>query len=658
MPLSYVTYTGDGSQTSYSITFNYLSETVVTGASPKGILVYLDYVKQTSGYTVNSTTVDFTVAPGSGVNVALVRSTPRTKADRLIDFADASVLTEAQLDTSALQLLYIAQEAFEQSTSGGGATPTYLPFSDGLDAWDAESQRLTRVAAPTGGTDATNKTYVDDGFLPYDSGGGTYDASRSSVNQKIDGIEDPQGNQQAATKKYVDDVATWGVAGIPQAYKFTGTGSTNQFSLTGAPYAEAEMLVVGLNGVLQLPVDDYTVTGGATDSILNFVSYTPTAGEVINVLNFGKARFLDSALLEDDSITTAMLQDNAVTTAKLAVDAVTEGQIADNAVRTEHIQSAAVTNAELGPDSVGTSEIAENAVTSDEIADDSVDFARLKDTGFASLANSESTAKVLRINSGTANLTTGTLAAADISDFNSTVTAQPLSAFAPATGSVNMDSNFLLNLPTPTNDTHAATKAYVDTSTQSAMKGTLIADTSLASGAASFTVEGWYDSKYQWYEVIGLDFGVNEDNRAIGVLFRNDAGSYPNGTGDYTTYWSGETGSAWGGSLSGFCGVVSTWMDNGTNDRCQFRLRLHQNGSYGSSSVKRHVEFTATGRTGSSISSIWTGPFASGMIMLNDNTNPISGFRFQSKSSFSSSSTNGQIRAGARVLIYGYEGLV
>lgn len=660
MPLSYSTYTGDASTTSFAITFDYLPETVVVSATPAGILVYLDDVKQTSGYSLVGTNIVFSAAPGSGVDIRIVRSTPRGKGDRLVDYEDSTTLTSALLDTSALQLLYIAQEAFEQSSSGGGATPTYLPYSNTLAAWDAESQKVSRVATPVAGTDAVNKTYADDGFLPYDTSAGTYDAARSGANKKIDGVEDPQGNQQAATKKYVDDIAQFGVAGVPQSFKFTADGSTNTFTLTALPYAVAEMLVVGLDGVLQLPGDDYTVTRGAVNSTLNFVSYTPTSGQVINVLNFGRARFIDSALLEDDSIATAMIQDSAVTTAKIADTAVTTAKLGSDAVTTAKILDANVTTAKIADGNVTEAKLATDAVTEAKIADDSVDFARLKDTGFLSAANAGATAQVLRVNSGVANLSLGTLAAADITDFNSSVTGNPISAFGAATGTVNMDSNFLTNVPDPTAAQHAATKAYVDASTQSAMKGTLITDSTLGSAAGSFTVEGWFDdSKYLYYEVYCYNFRVSDSGAFVGMRIKDAAGNYRNDSGIYRLGGSGFSSDPFI-DLSARNMVLTPVLSNTTSSGqgyANFVLRLPDNNSGVSSYKTVHSK-------GSSYSTLSTGTGLYGdgtgrwdITNFSKTTSTIQGLRFLCIDSSDDTSASGSIRQGARVLVYGYEGL-
>ena len=119
--LSYQYANGDGATKVFSFTFKFLEETVVVSSDPKGILVYVGDVKQTSGYTIDTSakTVTFTVAPASGSNnIKIERSTPQATSDRLVDFTDGAVLSESDLETNQLQQLYISQEAHEKYEGG------------------------------------------------------------------------------------------------------------------------------------------------------------------------------------------------------------------------------------------------------------------------------------------------------------------------------------------------------------------------------------------------------------------------------------------------------------------------------------------------------------------------------------------------------------
>jgi len=101
-----VTYAGDGINKAFAITFPYITNTHVQ-VELHGILMATpaDYL-----YT-DATTVTFTLAPGDTEAVVLRRVTPGDA--RLVNFANGAVLTEADLDLSANQNFYLAQEAKE-----------------------------------------------------------------------------------------------------------------------------------------------------------------------------------------------------------------------------------------------------------------------------------------------------------------------------------------------------------------------------------------------------------------------------------------------------------------------------------------------------------------------------------------------------------------
>lgn len=132
---------GTGSLTNFSFTFPYISRAHITVAVA-GV--------NTAFTWVNDSTIQLASAPANGVVVEIRRTTPKVTA--LVNFVDAAVLTEADLDTNTQQLLYIAQEAFDASDSA------LTLASDGT--YDAEGVRIKNVATPTVGTDAVNRDYV------------------------------------------------------------------------------------------------------------------------------------------------------------------------------------------------------------------------------------------------------------------------------------------------------------------------------------------------------------------------------------------------------------------------------------------------------------------------------------------------------------------
>jgi tetrahydromethanopterin S-methyltransferase subunit B len=142
MPFSYKDYTGDGSTTTFSITFDYQNQSEIS--------VTVDGVAQ-SGFTFpSSTQVQLTTAPAASSLVRVRRTTSLTS--REVDFASGSVLTEEDLDNSNIQVFHAAQEAID--TANGAIT------LDDDDKWDAQSKVIKNVANPVNNTDAVNKQFI------------------------------------------------------------------------------------------------------------------------------------------------------------------------------------------------------------------------------------------------------------------------------------------------------------------------------------------------------------------------------------------------------------------------------------------------------------------------------------------------------------------
>ena len=129
----------DGSTVDFAFTFPYIATAHVK--------VGVDGVTQaTTEYTVvesPSTKVTFTTPPASGTTVTVFRD---TATDTLpVDFTDGSILTEADLDKNFNTLLYASQEFVEATSISLDATKT---------KWNADGKVLDSLLAGTSGDSA------------------------------------------------------------------------------------------------------------------------------------------------------------------------------------------------------------------------------------------------------------------------------------------------------------------------------------------------------------------------------------------------------------------------------------------------------------------------------------------------------------------------
>jgi len=140
--------------TDFTFTFPYIKE--------EHIEVYLNYNKITQGSGSAQYQVITNVSPklirlNTGITSANLRVEIRRNSSLdtpLVDYADGSTLTANDLDTSALQSLYIDQELKDNQGKTVSVDPaTALPTLNNL--------RLTNVANPTAAQDAATKNYVD-----------------------------------------------------------------------------------------------------------------------------------------------------------------------------------------------------------------------------------------------------------------------------------------------------------------------------------------------------------------------------------------------------------------------------------------------------------------------------------------------------------------
>ena len=142
MPQSYVEISASGSTNLFSFSFSYTAQSEIKA--------YVNGVEDTSFTFNNSQQLALSSTPTNGAVVRIERTTNLTT--RAVDFQSGSVLTEADLDNSAIQVFNAAQEARDKVDGALSLA------NDGT--MDAQSKRIKNVANPTADQDAVTKHYL------------------------------------------------------------------------------------------------------------------------------------------------------------------------------------------------------------------------------------------------------------------------------------------------------------------------------------------------------------------------------------------------------------------------------------------------------------------------------------------------------------------
>ena len=164
------TYTGNGSQTLYSITFEYLDETDVK-ARING--------SETSAYTfANATTIQFDTAPPNGADILIYRSTDVSKP--IVTFFAGSAIRAQDLNKTNDQMRFSVEEWRSQT----------VPLYDAVlpDDIDMGGNQINNMGEPTSSQDAATKNYVDtttwnvtDETIYSTASGGTWVATDATI---------------------------------------------------------------------------------------------------------------------------------------------------------------------------------------------------------------------------------------------------------------------------------------------------------------------------------------------------------------------------------------------------------------------------------------------------------------------------------------------
>lgn len=139
-----ITYTADGSQTNFSVPFDYLR--------PSFVHVAVNDAEVSEGFTISNRMVMFDSAPAKDAVVNIYRNTPTT---RLVSWADASILKAIDMTIAEVQQLHILEESSDWSKTNS------IVLDEESGAWQGRKCRVSNVSDPTEAQDVVTKNYLE-----------------------------------------------------------------------------------------------------------------------------------------------------------------------------------------------------------------------------------------------------------------------------------------------------------------------------------------------------------------------------------------------------------------------------------------------------------------------------------------------------------------
>jgi hypothetical protein len=137
-----VTYKGNGTQTNFDFPFDYLRKSFVK--------VTIDD-KTVTEFSVDNRTVRFDTPPKQDSIIVIYRE---TSTDRLVSWADASVLKAADMTISQVQQLHIIEEQQDWTTTNS------MVLNDSSE-WEGRNHKIANVLDPTAPQDVVTKHYME-----------------------------------------------------------------------------------------------------------------------------------------------------------------------------------------------------------------------------------------------------------------------------------------------------------------------------------------------------------------------------------------------------------------------------------------------------------------------------------------------------------------
>jgi len=150
---------------------------------------------------------------------------------------------------------------------------------------------------------------------------------------------------------------------IPDSDFPTWNGTINDISITSNAPANAEQIILSINGVIQepnsgtaRPTDGFSLNG----STIQLSDAPATGSEAWGVIIGSTVNIGEPSA---NTVSTVKIVDGAVTTAKIAADAVNGTKIADDSIDSEHYVDGSIDTAHIADDAVTADKLADTAVT-------------------------------------------------------------------------------------------------------------------------------------------------------------------------------------------------------------------------------------------------------------------------------------------------------
>lgn len=140
-----MTYKGTGSQTQYDFPFDYLRKSFIK-------VTIDDVLQDTSDYNVDNRSILFNTAPAADSIIVIYRE---TDTERLVSWADASVLKASDMTISQVQQLHILEEGQDWSKLNS----LYLDETD--KSWEGNNHKIKNVSYPVNDDDVVTKGYME-----------------------------------------------------------------------------------------------------------------------------------------------------------------------------------------------------------------------------------------------------------------------------------------------------------------------------------------------------------------------------------------------------------------------------------------------------------------------------------------------------------------